>query len=379
MKDYIDVIEPKTGQHILVDYFSGTFPFICYEDDLELAVMEDILNDFANFFNYTKEEVIKNEYSTNRFLYQYTIGEQITVRFMGPELKSGRKSCMIELKGKGCREFENKTNKSWKEFLDYFVIRHNVRPTRIDLVIDDYDGTIIHQREVYKLIDEGYYTSVFRSDPKIIDNKSGGFTIQFGEHKSPQMLVIYDKLLEQRKKKQPVNQKYWCRYEMRFTHQKANDVVFNIIDTPIEDYPKFIYGLLYSLLDLKEVNTYGFDSQHKVPTHPKWLKFLNNYSKAIIKKYDTNTKTYESYTNYCQPIIALYLFSSIVYNNYDLYHAITNLLELTYSYMDNINKVKLQKINIYLKQTINKQTTKEDIYKVKEILNKEITERGLPF
>lgn len=59
MKDYIDITKPKSGQHILVDYFSGTFPFICYEDDLELAVMEDILNDFANFFNYTKEIISK--------------------------------------------------------------------------------------------------------------------------------------------------------------------------------------------------------------------------------------------------------------------------------------------------------------------------------
>lgn len=379
MKDYIDVIEPKTGQHILVDYFSGTFPFICYEDDLELAVMEDTLNEFASFFNYSKEEIIKNEYSSNRFLYQYTIGEEITIRFMGPELKSGRQSCMIELKGKGCREFENKTNKSWKEFLEYFVIMHNVKPTRIDLVIDDYDGTIIHQKEVYKLVDAGYYTSVFRSEPKIIDNKTGGFTIQFGEHKSPQMLVIYDKLKEQRKKKQPVNQKYWCRYEMRFTHQKANDIAFNIIDTPTEEYPKFIYGLLYSMLDLKEVNTYSQESQYKVATHPKWLKFLNNYEKAIITKYDANKKTYENYIKYCQPILALYMFSSIIYNNYNIHQTITDLLELTYSYMDNINKQKVQKINNYLKQSINKLVTENDIYEVKELLNKEILDRGLPF
>ena len=58
---------------------------------------------------------------------------------------------MIELKGKGCREFKNRTNKSWKEFLEYFVIMHNVKPTRIVLVIDDYDGTIIHQKEVYSM------------------------------------------------------------------------------------------------------------------------------------------------------------------------------------------------------------------------------------
>jgi hypothetical protein len=133
------------------------------------------------------------------------------------------------------------------------------------------------------------------------------------------------------------------------------------------------------MLDLKEVNTYSQESQYKVPTHPKWLKFLKNYEKAIITKYDTNKKTYENYIKYCQPIIALYMFSSIIYNNYNIYQTITDLLELTYSYMDNINKQKVQKINNYLKQSINKQVTENDIYEVKELLNKEILDRGLPF
>ena len=47
--------------------------------------------------------------------------------------------------------------------------------------------------------------------------------------------------------------------------------------------------------------------------------------------------------------------------------------------MDNINKPKIQKINNYLKQSINKQVTENDIYEVKELLNKEILDRGLPF
>lgn len=379
MNDFIDAIKPKTGQHILIDYFSGTFPFICYEDDLELAVIEDILFEFAGFFNYTKDDIIKNDFSTNRFSYQYTIGEYITVRFLGPTLKTGRPSCMIELKGHGCRDFENKTNKSWQEFLIYFVIKRNVKPTRIDIAIDDYDGNIINQKEVYKLVNSGFYTSAFRSDPKIIDNKQGGFTIQFGEHKSQLMLSIYDKLREQKKKKQPVNQKYWCRYEMRFTQGKANDVALSIIDTPIEDFPGYVYGLLYTLLDLKEENQYSLESQHKVLTHKKWINFLNSYSKAVITRYDVNKKTYESYLNYCKPIIAFYIFTAILKNNYQMHQVFTDILEATYDYMDKIDKQKLSKASLYLKDIIGKSVTKADVQKVKELLNKELLNRGLPF
>ena len=39
--------------------------------------MEDTLNEFVSFFNYSKAEIIKNEYSSNRFLYQYTKQELI--------------------------------------------------------------------------------------------------------------------------------------------------------------------------------------------------------------------------------------------------------------------------------------------------------------
>ena len=46
---------------------------------------------------------------------------------------------------------------------------------------------------------------------------------------------------------------------------------------------------------------------------------------------------------------------------------------------NNINKQKVQKINNYLTQSINKQVTEKDIYEVKELLNKEILDRGLPF
>ena len=102
---------------------------------------------------------------------------------------------MIELKGEGCREFENKNlDKSWMDFLEFFVIRLNANPTRIDLTIDDYDGSIISFEWLKGQLDLENFTTNFKSKKYTIHGNSvDGYSIQMGNRSSIQELVIYEK------------------------------------------------------------------------------------------------------------------------------------------------------------------------------------------
>ena len=142
-------LEKKTGVHIVFDYFSATFPFVCYEDDSEYQIINEIVLMICDFLNIKKEDISKENYAMHRFEFQYKLLDHIILRLCGPELKSGHKSCSIELSGQGCREFEEiAESKTWIDFLEFFIVRLNASPTRIDIALDDYDGNIITFDEI---------------------------------------------------------------------------------------------------------------------------------------------------------------------------------------------------------------------------------------
>jgi DNA relaxase NicK len=195
----IELEEKRIGVHIVIDYFSATFPFICYEEDSEYSIVNDIILMACNFFNIKKEDVYQEDYAMHRFEYQYKLSDHITLRLCGPELKIGHKSCSIELSGQGCREFEGLAkDRTWLDLLEFFIVKLNASPTRIDIAIDDYDGNIITFEEVKRKLDLSHFTTSFQDKDFIMhgSNKKG-ISIQFGSHSSTQMLVIYEKLKEQ--------------------------------------------------------------------------------------------------------------------------------------------------------------------------------------
>ena len=156
-------LEKKTGVHLIIDYFSATFPFICYEDDSEYKMIEEIILMCCKFFNIKRIDVEKCDFRVNRFQNQYQLSDYIILKLLGPELKSGHKSCSIELKGQGGREFEELTkNKTWIDLLVFLVVRLNASPTRIDIAIDDYSGDFITFDEVRKKLDSKCFTTPFR-------------------------------------------------------------------------------------------------------------------------------------------------------------------------------------------------------------------------
>ncbi len=348
-----------------------------------MLIIEDTINLIADFMGYKKEDAIKEPFSQNRFKYQYTIGDSIILRLIGPELKSGYNSCMIELKGEGCREFENTNlDKSWIDLLDFFVVRLNANPTRIDLTIDDYSGDIVTLDWIKEQLDKENFITTFKSKKyDIHGNKKDGFSLEFGNQKSTQQLVIYEKLKEQIKKGIDCLQTYWLRFEMRYRKDKAYDVAMNIINLKDESYFRhFVMARLLEMLDIKEENNYNQHNLDKAKTHPLWKQFLEQVDKAKMKRYKIRKSTYETYKNYMNPKIASFFINLILESENDLFLAITKLYEITLMDFDNMDNIKLKRYNTYLKENDLKEVSLDDLLKIKAMLKKQIDERReIPF
>lgn len=376
----IQYLEHQQGIKIVIDYFACTFPLKVKENELELIIIEDLVKYIANYMSFDLNEINKEEYSTNRFKYQYTLGETICIRFAGPELLSGYKSCQIELKGQGCREFEMHSNKTWIDLFNFFLIGLQGSPTRIDIALDDYEGKDVNISKIKEILDQGNYTTSFRNKNYTLHgNEINGWSLQFGSHKSTMMLVIYDKLKEQLSKGNEVNQTFWTRYEMRFMKDKAYDVVFSLLEQGINNFNEYVKGLLYTMLDLKKDNNYNKHNITQADTIPFWKEFLNNVSKSEITKYKVLIRNIDTYKKWILPIMSSYFIIMHLHNGRDFQLTFNNILSDLLDYIDKIDKKKIKKINQYQKEVGQRNISLKDVVKIKQNIKDYISFNQLPF
>ena len=376
----LQYLEHQNGVKIAVDYFSCTFPLKLQEDELELIVIEDLVKYIGEFLNFEPSEINKEEYSTNRFRYQYTIGNSIILRLSGPELLIGYRSCQIELKGQGCREFENRSNKTWNDLFSFFLIRLHGNPTRIDIAIDDYDGTHSNITKIKEILDKGNYTTSFRKKYyKLMGCEQEGWTLQFGSHKSTIMLVIYDKLKEQMSKGNEVNQEFWTRYELRYMKDRAYDVVLNYIEQGEENFNKYSYGLLYSMLDLKKENNYSEHNIMQADTISWWKHFLQEVEKSEIVKYKIKSNNIDTYKAWVLPIITTYFIVTYLHNGRDFNLTYIKQLEEILGYIEKVDKKKVKKINNYQEEVAQSKISIKDINELQSSIKEYISLNLLPF
>ena len=376
----LQYLEHQNGVKIAVDYFSCTFPLKLQEDELELIVIEDLVKYIGEFLNFEPSEINKEEYSTNRFRYQYTIGNSIILRLSGPELLIGYRSCQIELKGQGCREFENRSNKTWNDLFSFFLIRLHGNPTRIDIAIDDYDGTHSNITKIKEILDKGNYTTSFRKKYyKLMGCEQEGWSLQFGSHKSTIMLVIYDKLKEQMSKGNEVNQEFWTRYELRYMKDRAYDVVLNYIEQGEENFNKYSYGLLYSMLDLKKENNYSEHNIMQADTISWWKHFLQEVEKSEIVKYKIKSNNIDTYKAWVLPIITTYFIVTYLHNGRDFNLTYIKQLEEILGYIEKVDKKKVKKINNYQEEVAQSKISIKDINNLQASIKEYISLNLLPF
>lgn len=351
-----------------------------------LLLAEEMVEEFATFLNITAAEIQKNPFAQNKYNLQYVLGEYIILRIDGPRNDDYQKTCHLELKGMGCRDFEERNpDKTWVEFM-LFLYNLNAKFTRIDIAIDDFSGEDINLEWLQNKTKKKNYTSIFKSKVKPKGSLEDGLTLNFGNHKSKTELCIYDKLKEQESKKIENDKTYWVRYEMRFRHEKAEKIAYLFMledETESEDQYKFnlqqlALSLLYGLIDFKVDNDKSEASQKNQATDPKYLNFLQNVSKGTLKSDKPKESSFEQYIRYSIPYISSYLLITYFKVNKDL-----NLfnLEIYKLFKNNIkfSKRRFHKLNIYLKKMGIKPITDEDIEKLTIELTNIVEESELPF
>lgn len=372
---------------IKIDYFSATFPLDVDNNDSVMFKVYEMVKLFSNYLNIKNFEISKSKYAQNNYNYQFNLGQYIILRLDGPVNDFYQKTCHLEMKGEGCRDFEIRNpDKTWINFI-MFMAELNSRFKRIDIAVDDYKGENVKIGWLLEKINKGLYTSVFRSPAITHGSLESGLSIQFGSHSSPIELVIYDKLKEREKRKKACDKTYWLRYEMRFRQDKADRIALAFITENSQAYQenrkfnlnKLAFMQLYRILDIKEDNNYDIKNQNKVNTDSSWKNILDNVEKGVLPKLEiTDDKTFEEYLNSAKPYLSMWLLVKYLDVGKDSY-----LFELEiYKYMTQeleFSKQRFQRLNMYLDSHNIKTLDDTEFELLKEEFRGILQDKELPF
>ncbi len=368
---------------IKVDYISATFPLFVQANDVEDEVKDQVVIQMSKYLNIREYEVFREDYTNNRYRYQYSLGEHIILRLSGAENDSGYRTCQIEMRGEGCRDFERRNKeKTWIDFFIYISLLNGTFK-RIDIAIDDFVGDTVNMDYILEKIKNRYYTSVCRTKPNQTGSEETGMTLYLGSRNSGQELCIYDKLKQMLSKKQCFEGEYWTRYEMRFRGENAQAITTHIVTSlqnqdKMKNLPTIAFEQLYRILDLKKDNNYNEKYQSKVETDEKWQKFLRNVQKGVLAKPTEQISTLEKHSKFIEDKAVFYLILMYLSTNRNIELFTTNIIRLMYKHSE-LSKKRFRRLNTYLDELKLAIFTDEDLADLKIELFSIIKERELPF
>lgn len=279
---------------IHIDYLSYTFP-VSVETTIDDAMIS-VKKELCELLHFEESEYYEVYSPKNSYKREFRLGQFVTIRYGGSttrmkvqiETPDGyvyddfQETCQFELKGQGCREveFRNDGHFDYLKLINYFSNNKKGKCKRLDLAIDDLQGSTLTIDKVISLIKKGYYVAPrFRIAPKIETCLDGGKSVWFGWSRTGTMqLMIYDKKAERSFHKDPYDGNYWVRYELRFLQERAETVAFFIYDKQFEELGEFASQELYNTLDLKKKGTDTNISRWD--TLPAWKEFLKVVEKT---------------------------------------------------------------------------------------------------
>ena len=221
----LEKFNPETPLTMLFDYVRIRFPTLdighIIKDILQLNIQYMIHEDFGHY-SYTEH---------------YYIGDIFV--YTSPDEEKG---VLLELKGKGCRQFESyllAQERSWYDFLMDALVNGGVMK-RLDLAINDHTGMLDIPELTEKCRNEEC-VSVFRSFKSYASgelvkheeqDKAGmGYTLYIGSLKSEVYFCVYEKSYEQYIKlgipieEAPIKN----RFEIRLKNERAYYAVRDLL------------------------------------------------------------------------------------------------------------------------------------------------------
>ncbi|MBT2652766.1 replication initiation factor domain-containing protein [Oceanobacillus sp. ISL-73] len=146
---------------------------------------------------------------------------------------------LVEMSGKGCRQFESFLEARKKTWYDFFqdCIDHQGKFPRLDVAIDD-RKTYFDIPMALEKVKNGEAISRFRKSDyngslNIEDGGYLGTTIYFGSKQSEVYLCFYQKNYEQAHKYHTDVEEYgeWNRYELRIKNDRAHKAILEMLKT----------------------------------------------------------------------------------------------------------------------------------------------------
>ncbi|WP_235794640.1 replication initiation factor domain-containing protein [Virgibacillus salidurans] len=232
---------------------------------------------------------------------------------------------LVEMSGKGCRQFESflrARNKTWYDFFQD-CIAHNGSFTRFDLALDDTKTYFSVPFLLEKIKRAELITRFKRMDYNgsfdIGEEKEGGTTLYFGSKKSDAYLCFYEKNYEQARKYERDVEEFgeWNRYEIRLKDDRAQVAIEILIEE--QDLRYVALSIVNNYI--RFVDRRDDVSKEYYETSAFWQDFIGDASKLRLyqkPEEDFYEKSRNWLKNSCAPTMKMILESDQVLGNQDL-------------------------------------------------------------
>ncbi|MGX4601440.1 MobT family relaxase [Faecalimicrobium sp. JNUCC 81] len=276
----LEKLNPESPLTMMIDYIRIRFP------------TTDVKHIVDNILRLKIEYMIHEDYGFYSYSEHYVIGNIFIL--VSQDIEKG---VLIELKGQGCRQFENfllAQHRSWYDFLlDALMVGGVIK--RIDLAINDMTG-ILDIKNLTKKCNNEECISVFRSfksyrSGELVrkDEKIGmGNTLYIGSLKSEVYFCIYEKDYEQYIKLDiPMDDaKIKNRFEIRLKNERAYHAVVDLLAN--RDAEKTAFSIINRYIRFVDKEDDKSRSEWKINNH--WSYFIGEGREKL--KLTTNPEPY---------------------------------------------------------------------------------------
>lgn len=276
----LEKLNPESPLTMMIDYLRIRFP------------TTDVKHVVNNILRLKIEYMIHEDYGFYSYTEHYVIGNIFIL--VSQDIEKG---VLIELKGQGCRQFENfllAQHRSWYDFLLDALMAGGVMK-RMDLAINDMTGIL----DIKKLTDKcnnEECISVFRSfksyrSGELVrkDEKIGmGNTLYIGSLKSEVYFCIYEKDYEQYIKLDiPIDDvKIKNRFEIRLKNERAYHAAVDLLAN--RDAEKTAFSIINRYIRFADKEDDKSRSEWKINDH--WSYFIGQGREKL--KLTTNPEPY---------------------------------------------------------------------------------------
>lgn len=269
---FLELYDPQQRLEILFDYVRIRFPTIDAEE-----IMEEVLGIRLKY-------TIREGHAFFGYAAQYIMGN-ITLMF-SDDLKKG---CLLELRGKGCREFEiflNAQKRTWFDFFRLVQERGGVLK-RIDLAVNDKAGWLDIPALAEKCQKKEYHSlfRTFRSyqsgemiSQREEDKDVMGNTLYLGSAKSEIYFCIYEKDYEQyvRVGTPMEDAEVKNRFEIRLKNDRAKHAVLDLLE--YEDAGATVFGIINRYVCFLQP---GEEDKRNWELDPVWERFIGEEGRKL--------------------------------------------------------------------------------------------------